>query len=178
MSLLKFLLQLLRSQFSEFDDYRWRKDENETDIIIDLADINDKRLETEKRALWLKRGNVSISKTGLDNAKSLTLSNGKEEFASTKSGNLVIMCASKNLLEVEEMSDLVSHMAESWASKIRLFLGLDSFNVSNNGEPGVSDDVVGSYIIPIIIQYSYKDCWTLQLQTVKLEDIKITTNIE
>ena len=164
-NLLRFHLQILRAQFldgklGDGELYKWLEDEEETDVVIDIAEVNPERLVTAKPLILLKSGRVSFApQLGGNVPFEIDYTNASRSFLKLVDGSISIMVISSNILESSDIAWEVRSIFAHWEPEFREHLALTSYNVSAVEEIGTIESSEGKYLIPININYSFTEGW-------------------
>lgn len=176
--IMELLLQILRSQFSNFDNYQWDEDENKSNIIIDISNISEERLETAKPTIFIKRGTLGFSRIGMDNLREIDLRDAKLTYQISIGGQFAIFCISSALLEAEKIGLYVFDIMQVFAPIIEKIFHFKSFRMDTMGEAGVIEDAKDKYLVPIILAFNYEESWRISKESVKLRTVNIDPSVE
>jgi hypothetical protein len=173
--MLELILQILRGQFSDFEDYRWVDDEKKSEIIIDTSNIDEERLASGKPIIFVKRGTIALNSLVIKNKREINLRTAEETYQMGLSGTYAVFCMSSALLEAEQLGQFIFDILMVWAPIIETYLHFKVFKLTTIGEAGIAEDAKDKYLVPVILQYTHEEAWTLQRESIKLKGIDIET---
>lgn len=172
---------LLTHQFStplniEEPDLRhllWREDER-TRILVESIHRWRGELVEKRPALILKRNAYQNLRWGIADRVG-TDERGQEIYCTGWVGSHTVFCIHGSGAGVEILATEVQRMLTQFARPIVQYLGLLRWSATEVGEISEIEEARESFVIPITIGWAYQENWVLELESLKLRNIPLST---
>lgn len=154
-------IQALRGFFAQQSEFQWVADENDTKIIIaDKYSI--KREDVEKKPIIsIQRGVLRWKGRHIGQFVSSD-SRTTDNYMDVATGNIIILCVSRQGLEAEELAQFVFHFFTRYGDILRKkgFYNIEAVGLGEERVAKSSSDIDIS-IVPVTINAEIVDTWSI-----------------